>query len=91
MLREVIVEIESSIESRSKRLAVENHRANKCRSVIVLCLEQFCHSWMCGRQGDGEIRYAVRAGEQPSEDAGVGCVGNRARRKSLGETQTVFR
>src|SRR5580704_13000770 len=41
MLRKIVVEIKSTIQSRRKSLAIENHRADKGRRMITLPMQQF--------------------------------------------------
>src|SRR5258708_38322129 len=45
-LWEVIVELESAIETGCEILAVEDHGAYKCRSAVAPLREQFCQGWI---------------------------------------------
>src|SRR5215467_13448083 len=90
VLREVVVEIEPSTETWGKCLTVENHRTDKGGSAIAALFQQFCHSWMCARQGHGEIRDPVRSRQKTGENAGMGCVGDGAGSKCLCKPHTVF-
>src|SRR5215467_12593989 len=60
----VVVKIEASVETRGESLAVENHGADKCGSVIALRFQQLGNGWMCARQRDAEIGDPVRARQE---------------------------
>ena len=91
MFGKVIVKIESSIESRSQVLAVEDHRPDKRCGAITWGFEQLRYRWMCCGQWHSEIRHPMRARDKSGENTCVGCIGDRAGCKSLGEPHTVLR
>src|SRR5579862_4851321 len=59
VFREVIVELESSVESGSKRLAVENDCPNECCGAITVLGEQLGHRVMRGCERNAEISDAM--------------------------------
>src|SRR6266478_992514 len=69
--REVIVEIEASIESRREGAAVKNHSADEGCGLITLLLEQFRPGRVLWRKRDSKISHAVHAGQESSQDRGV--------------------
>src|SRR6266550_4150640 len=64
MLWKIIVEIESTVESRRQRLAVENYCPNERRRLIPLLFEQFCQRRMTCSQRYRKINDAVRTGRK---------------------------
>src|SRR5262249_35560786 len=64
-LREVIVEFKPPIETGREILAVEDHGAYECRSLVTLLFEQFCKSGIFDCQRDAEIADSVRARQKP--------------------------
>src|SRR5437016_1922598 len=65
-LWEVIVELETAIEAGCEILAVEDHRAYKCRSAVAPLREQFCQGGINSCQRDTEVADSERALQEPS-------------------------
>src|SRR5256885_8730063 len=77
VLREIVVEIEPTIESRSQGLTVENHCSDERCRLIPLFLEQFGQSRVSCSQRHRKISNAVRTRQQSCQDSRVRGVGNR--------------
>src|SRR4029453_2542635 len=67
----VIVEVESTIETRRKGLAVQDHRAYKGCGFVLFLLQQLGPCGVIGCERDREISDAVDAGQESRE---YGCV-----------------
>src|SRR5580765_3489747 len=60
-VREIIVKIKSSVQSRREFFAVENDRTDKCCRFVALLLEQLSQSLILACQRYGEVCHPVRA------------------------------
>src|SRR5580765_3374837 len=87
--REVIVEIETPIESGRQSAAVKNHSADEGCGLVALLLQQFRPSRVLWRERNSEICHAVHAGQKPSQDRGVRSVRDGTVCKCIRKTNTV--
>src|SRR5580700_2673223 len=90
VLGKIIVKIEAAIESRRHDFGVENIRADEGRRAVTQRLQQLSQSGMRWRQRHSEIRHAVRARKQSSQNRSVGSIGDGSRGESLRKVYAVF-
>src|SRR5689334_21244055 len=86
VLRGIVVKLKTPIQARGQTVAVEDNGADKSGSMIAILLQQFRPGGVACSQGNREVGYTVRTGEQAGQDAGVRGVGDRARSKRSRKT-----
>src|SRR5256885_1703393 len=68
---EVVVEIKTAVESRSKGMTIENRRSNKGRGLIAVTSQDFRPGGNVRLERNPEVGYSMEAGISAGENAGV--------------------